>query len=108
MAVHFEAQEEEEVVQIRSRELQLESIEKMEKMVPVVENIDSININKIESNTNEIKNMVTNNLEQQPDISELYNMIEDLSKNLSTIKGQITKVSNKITELSNSIDENKE
>lgn len=108
MAVHFEAQEEEEVVQIRSRELQLESIEKMEKMVPVVENIDSINFDKIESNTNEIKNMVTNNLEQQPDISELYNMIEDLSKNLSTIKGQITKVSNKITELSNSIDENKE
>ena len=80
----------------------------MEKMVPVVENIDSINFDKIESNTNEIKNMVTNNLEQQPDISELYNMIEDLSKNLSTIKGQITKVSNKITELSNSIDENKE
>ena len=108
MAVHFEAQEEEEVVQIRSRELQLESIEKMEKMVPVVENIDSINFDKIESNANEIKNMVTNNLEQQPDISELYNMIEDLSKNLSTIKGQITKVSNKITELSNSIDENKE
>lgn len=108
MAVHFEAQEEEEVVQIRSRELQLESIEKMEKMVPVVENIDSINFDKIESNTNEIKNMVTNNLEQQPDISELYNLIEDLSKNLSTIKGQITKVSNKITELSNSIDENKE
>ena len=58
MAVHFEAQEEEEVVQIRSRELQLESIEKMEKMVPVVENIDSINFDKIESNTNEIKNVI--------------------------------------------------
>ena len=72
------------------------------------ENINNIDFNQIESNTNEIRNMVTNNLEQQPDISELYNMIEDLSKNLSTIKGQITKVSNKITELSNSIDENKE
>lgn len=108
MGVHFEAQEEQEVIQIRSRELQLESVEKMEEMAPVVENINNIDFNQIESNTNEIRNMVTNNLEKQPDISELCNMIEDLSKNISTMKGQITKVSNKITELSNSVDEIKE
>lgn len=105
MAIHIEAQEEQEVMQIRSRELQLESIQKMEEMVPIVDNINNIDFNQIESNTNEIKDMVTNNLESQPDISELLDTIKELSKNISTMKGQITKVSNKITELSNSVDE---
>ena len=105
MAIHIEAQEEQEVMQIRSRELQLESIQKMEEMVPIVDNINNIDFNQMESNTNEIKDMVTNNLESQPDISELLMTIKELSKNISTMKGQITKVSNKITELSNSVDE---
>lgn len=108
MAVHFEAQEQEEVIQLRSRELQLESVEKLEEIVPVVENINTINFSEIESNTNDIKNMVENNLENQPDISELFNVISDLSKNISTLKGQVTKVSNKITELSDSVDKIKE
>lgn len=108
MAVHIEAQEKQEVMQVRSRELQLDSIQKMEEMVPTVENINNVDFDKIESDTNEIKDMIINNLDEQPDISELYELMKDFSKNLSTIKGQITKVSNKVTELSNSVEELKE
>lgn len=109
MAIHFEAQEEQEVMQIRSRELQLDSVKKMEEeIVPVVENINDVNFNKIESDTNEIKDMVINNLDDQPDISELLETMKEVSKGISVMKGQITKVSNKVTELSNSVEELKE
>lgn len=108
MAIHIEPQEEQEVMQIRSRELQLDSIQKMEEMVPVVENINNINFDKIESDTNEIKDIVVNNLDDQPDISELLDMMKEVSKSISTMKGQITKVSNKVTELSNSVEDLKE
>lgn len=108
MAVHIEAQEKDEVMQVRSRELQLESIEKMEEMIPVVETINDVNFGQIETDTNEIKDMIVNNLDDQPDISELYDLMKDLSKGISTMKGQITKVSNKVTELSNSVQELKE
>jgi len=101
MGVELEVQSEQEVMQVRSRELQQESVEKLNEIVPVVEDINNINFNQIENNTSEIKEIVSQNLVEQPDISELYEMMKDLTKGISSMKGQITKLSNKVTDLSN-------
>ena len=103
MGVELEVQNEQEVMQIRSRELQQESVEKLNEIVPVVEDINNINFDQIENDTSEIKEIVSQNLVDQPDRSELYEAMKDLSKSLSSIKGQITKVSNKVTDLSNTV-----
>lgn len=103
MAIHLETQNEQEVIQVRSREMQLESVQKLNDLIPVVNDMNEINLQQIESDTSQIKEIVNKNLENQPDISELYDLISDLNKNLSNIKGQITKLSNKVTNLSNDI-----
>lgn len=103
MAIHLETQNEQEVIQVRSREMQLESVQKLNDLIPVVNDMNEINLQQIESDTSQIKEIVNKNLEDQPDISELYDLISDLNKNLSNIKGQITKLSNKVTNLSNDI-----
>lgn len=103
MAIHLETQNEQEVIQVRSREMQLESVQKLNDLIPVVNDMNEINLQQIELDTSQIKEIVNKNLEDQPDISELYDLISDLNKNLSNIKGQITKLSNKVTNLSNDI-----
>lgn len=103
LAIHLETQNEQEVIQVRSREMQLESVQKLNDLIPVVNDMNEINLQQIESDTSQIKEIVNKNLEDQPDISELYDLISDLNKNLSNIKGQITKLSNKVTNLSNDI-----
>lgn len=105
----LEVQDKQEVMQVRSRELQLESVQKMnEEIIPVVENINNIDFEKIESDSAEIRDIVSQNLQEQPDLSELLEALNNVSKSISNMKGQITKVSNKITELSNTIDNLKE
>lgn len=103
MAIHLETQNEQEVIQVRSREIQLENTQKLNDIIPVINDIESADLQQIESNTSEIKDIVNKNLENQPDIVELYDLMNDLNKNLSNIKGQITKLSNKVTTLSNDI-----
>ena len=79
MGEYIEVQEEQEVMQIRSRELQLESVEKLNDIVPVIENIDNVDLNKIE-------------------LDDILESIDKLNKNISSLKGQITKLSKKLEE----------
>lgn len=103
MGIELEVQSKEEVMQIRSRELQQESVEKLNEIAPIVDDISNINFNQIESDTSEIKEIVSENLVEQPDLSELLEAMQDLTKSISTMKGQITKVSNKVTDLANTV-----
>lgn len=106
MGEHIEVQEHKEVMEIKSRELQQESVEKLNNIIPVIETIDNVNLNQIESNTNEIKNIVAQNLEEQPNIDEIADGINKLNKSMSSMKSQITKLSKTINELNKALEEN--
>lgn len=96
MGEYIEVQEEHEVMQIRSRELQLDSIEKLNNIAPVIENIDNVDLNQIEADTSEIKNMIVTNLDEQANLDDILDSIDKLNKNISSLKGQITKLSKKL------------
>lgn len=98
MGVHIEVQNQEETMQIKSRELQMENTEKLNNILPVVENISDVNLVKIETDTSEIKNMVSQNLDEQIDLNDISDAIERINKNISGMKGQITKLSKKVDE----------
>lgn len=108
MGIHIEAQEKDEVIQLRSRELQLENTKKLQEMIPIVENIDNVNLNQIENDAAEIKNIVISNLEEQPNIEECIDEINKLTKNISNLKGQITKLSNQMSKMNDTINKSLE
>lgn len=99
MGTHIEVQHKDEVMQIRSRELQLENTKKLNNIIPVVEEINNVNLSQIESNTSEIKDIVSQNLEEQTNLDDINDTVNKLNKNVSTIKGQFTKLSKKVDEL---------
>ena len=80
MGIHLEVQNEQEVIQLRSRELQLENTEKLENIMPIVETINEVDLNKIETSTSEIKNIVSSNLEDQPDLQDILKEIQKINK----------------------------
>ena len=104
MGVHIEVQNKDEVMQIKSRELQLESVKKLNDITPVVESINDVDLVQIESSTSEIKDIVVNNLEDQPDLQDITNDISKMNKSISSLKGQITKLSKSIGDLSQNIE----
>lgn len=99
MGIHLEVQDEQEVIQLRSRELQLENTEKLENIMPIVETINEVDLNKIETSTSEIKNIVSSNLEDQPDLQDILKEIQKINKNIGTVKSQITKLSKEVKEI---------
>lgn len=103
MGIHLEVQDEQEVIQLRSRELQLENTEKLENIMPIVETINEVDLNKIETSTSEIKNIVSNNLEDQPDLQDILKEIQKINKNIGTVKSQITKLSKEIKEIAKQV-----
>lgn len=103
MGIHLEVQDEQEVIQLRSRELQLENTEKLENIMPIVETINEVDLNKIETSTSEIKNIVSSNLEDQPDLQDILNEIQKINKNIGTIKSQITKLSKEVKEIAKQV-----
>lgn len=103
MAVHLEVQDEQEVMQLRSRELQIENTNKLESIIPIVETINDVDLNKIETSTSEIKNIVSNNLEDQPDLQDILAEIQKINKNIGTVKSQITKLSKEVKEISKKV-----
>lgn len=103
MGIHLEVQDEQEVIQLRSRELQLENTEKLENIMPIVETINEVDLNKIETSTSEIKNIVSSNLEDQPDLQDILNEIQKINKNIGTVKSQITKLSKEIKEIAKQV-----
>ena len=103
MGIHLEVQNEQEVIQLRSRELQLENTEKLENIMPIVETINEVDLNKIETSTSEIKDIVSSNLEDQPDLQDILNEIQKINKNIGTVKSQITKLSKEVKEIAKQV-----
>lgn len=99
MGVQIEVQDHTEVMQIKSRELQLENTEKLNNLTPIVEGIGDVNLSQIESDASDIKNIVIQNLDEQTDLDEIHESIERINKNISTLKGQVTKTSKKIDQI---------
>ena len=99
MGVKIEVQDHTEVMQIKSRELQLENTEKLNNFTPIVESIGDVNLSQIESDASDIKNIVIQNLDEQTDLDEIHESIEKINKNISILKGQVTKTSKKIDQI---------
>lgn len=99
MGVQIEVQDHTEVMQVKSRELQLENTEKLNNLTPIVESIGDVNLSQIESDASDIKNIVVQNLDEQTDLDEIHESIEKINKNISILKGQITKTSKKIDQI---------
>lgn len=104
MGVHFEAQDNSEVIQVRSRELQLENTEKLEQMIPIVETIDSVDLNAIESNTNDIKDMIINNIDEQVDLNDIADALNKVAKGMTELKKSTTRLSNTIKDISEKLE----
>ena len=98
MGIEIETQTLTEVQQVRSRELQQENTEKLNQITSVVETIDEVDLQGIEQNTSEIKDMIVTNLDDQTDINELYQMMQDFKKSLTEVKKTMTRVNNNLKE----------
>lgn len=101
MPVHIEAQSAEDVKQLRSRELQMESVEKLNNIIPVVNTLDNVDLERVESQTTEIKEIVSQNLEEQPDLAEIKKQLDSLTKEMKNLKKSITQLKKTLTELKN-------
>ena len=96
MGKHTEAQFENEFMMVKARELQLENTKKLNDVLPVINTLDEVNLSKIENDTDAIKNIVSDNLDNQIDLDDINAKIEKIDKSLSAVKGQVTKLSKKI------------
>lgn len=105
MGIELETQTHEEVMQIRSRELQMDNTEKLNNIMPIVESIDEVNLPQIESDASDIKEIVVQNLEEQANLDDINDSIDKINKSISTVKGQVTKLSKKIDELLGTLNE---
>lgn len=105
MGVEIEVQEQGEFAQVKSRELQIENTEKLNNLIPIVETINEVNLSQIESNTNEIKNIVNDNLNDQPNLEDVLDAVDKLNKNISSLKGQVTKLSKKVESIEQKVQE---
>lgn len=105
MGIELETQTHEEVMQIKSRELQMDNTEKLNNIIPVVESIDEVNLPQIESDASDIKEIVIQNLEEQANLDDINDSINKINKSISTVKGQVTKLSKKIDELLEALNE---
>lgn len=104
MGVHIEAQDNSEVIQIRSRELQLENTEKLEQMIPIVETIENVDLNAIESNTNDIKDMIINNIDEQIDLNDIADALNKTNKGITELKKSMTRLSNTVKEMNEKLE----
>lgn len=102
MGVHIEAQDNDTLKQIRAREIQFENTNKLDNITDVVENI---NIDAIESTTNDIKSIVQSNLEEQPNLDELKSDMQKIAQGISDIKRSQTNLNKKIKDIQSTIDE---
>ena len=105
MGVEIEGQSESEVKQIRSRELQLESVDKLNNMIPIVNTLDNIDLEKVESQTTEIKHIVSQNLEDQPNIEDIIEKINALNKEVKGLKKSTTQLKKTLTDLKKILNE---
>lgn len=102
MGVEFEAQNMAERQQVRTREIQQESVEQLGQITDMV---NDVNFDNIESNTEEIKELVVNNLENQVDNDDIFEKLDKISKSISDVKRNQTNLTKKINDIQNKIGE---
>lgn len=102
MGIEMEGQTSEEVQHIRTREVQKENMEKLENVTDMV---DNLNIDIIESNTEDIKNMVTDNLENQTNLDDISETLEKITKGITDIKRNQTNLKKKINDIQEKVGE---
>lgn len=102
MGIELEVQDDREYKEVKARELQLESVSKLQEVSDMV---DNINIDVIESNTETIKEVVVNNLENQTNLDDIVDAIQQVSRGISDIKRSQTNLNKKINELQDKIGE---
>lgn len=102
MGIEFEGQTSNEVEQIRRREVQKESVDKLNKVSDMV---DNINIDGIESDTKTIREMVTNNLENQTDLDDISDTLDKIFKGITDIKRNQTNINKKINDIQDRVGE---
>ncbi len=102
MGVEMEVQSLDEKRNVRTRERQRESIKKLDEVTDMV---DNINIDGIESNTQEIKDMVENNLENQTDIDDIYETVNKIAQGITDIKRSQTNLNKKLNEIQEKVGE---
>lgn len=102
MGIEIEGQTPDEVKHIRTREKQQESIEKLQEVSDMV---DNINIDGIESDTKVIRNVVMNNLENQVNLDDLSETLDKVAQGISDIKRNQTNLNKKINEIQKQVGE---
>lgn len=102
MGIEIEGQTPNEAAQVRTREIQKESVEKLKE---VNDMISDINIDGIESDTKTIKNVVMNNLENQTNLDDISNTLDKITQGISDIKRSQTNLNKKINEIQNKVGE---
>lgn len=102
MAIEMEGQTSEERQQIKTREIQKESVEKLEAVSDMV---NGFNIDGIESDTQTIKNIVMNNLEDQTNIDDIADTLGKVAQGITDIKRNQTNINKKINEIQKQIGE---
>lgn len=105
MAFEIETQDEIEYRQVKARELQLENTDKLSEVSNALSDVDLISI---EENTNDIKNLVITNLDNQTDLDDIYKNINKIAQGISDIKRNQTNLNKKINEIQNQINEDDE
>ena len=105
MGVEIEAQNKNEVMQLKARELQQESVEKLNDIIPVVNDIENVDFQKIANDTSNIQDIVSQNLEDQVDLDKMYDAVITISKGITEIKKSNTRLSNAVKETQAKLDE---
>ncbi len=98
MGVEIEAQNKNEVMQVRARELQQENTEKLDDIIPIVNDLESVDFQQIANDTSNIQNIVSQNLEDQVDLDKMYDAVITISKGITEIKKANTRLSNAVKE----------
>lgn len=102
MPTYIEAQDDDILKQVRARETQLENMEKLELISDAV---DNINVDDIAVTTTEIKEVVIDNLQNQPNIEDLLSGINKISQGITDIKRNQTNLNKKINDIQAVVDE---
>lgn len=105
MGVEIEAQNKSEVMQLKARELQQENVEKLNDIIPVVNDIENVDFQKIANDTSNIQDIVSQNLEDQVDLDKMYDAVITISKGITEIKKSNTRLSNAVKETQAKLDE---
>lgn len=106
MGVEFEAQMQEEVTHVRTRELQQESVEKLDNIIPVINTIDEVNLSSMESNIEETKQILVTNIDNQVNLDDIMTGINSIKRTLSKLNKSVKTLQNTVDEIQKSLGDN--